>query len=607
MTQQKSDPSSDEGVPCVFPFKYQGVRYDHCTSAGHPGNKTWCSTGVDRRGYHLAGKGRWGVCGKNCPQSLDCPPGWTNLSTGCYAFDMILGGEDGIEMENAEKICQEFGGYLLEINSREEQEEVARYLNEQKSNKCLFQVEVYWLGMTDRDQPGEWVYSRSGDTMGWQDWYERDQVSRVGENCAALVVDAYLANDLQKVENLFWFQDKCTKTKYSWKEKKVDVLFKGICERDTNYKPEIIDDVKETPTLESEECLEGWTKLSTGCYLFEPRPSTFREAKSFCQRSGGYLAEINSKQEFAALESAWQNLSSNLTCQSVSPAWWIGLTDRKIEGVWVWDYSGTKPTFLAWSEGQPNNQGGKTPGEDCTVANFEPSKRTFKWFDIPCSMRGFPITQGQGVTFNPLCEQLMMNTEINQKGKNCDGCQEEWIKLETGSYKFIEDMEGTTKDEAQDICMENGGHLVYIENEIEQKTLNKYLTENYKKTPISSLLPNILASFFGGEKIRNAGWWIGATFDEEENHWVWENSNKLLGFTNWNIHSANRAAMKKCAGVFEKKDLVEMILKGYLYDDGHRNKNSLGINGEDFEWADVFCHQREFGDLNIRMNTICEK
>ena len=51
--------------------------------------------------------------------------------------------------------------------------------------------------------------------------------------------------------------------------------------------------------------------------------------------------------------------------------------------------------------GEPNNHGGKVPGEDCTIAHLFADD--MKWYDAPCSIRGFSMGDTV-VSFNPLCE-----------------------------------------------------------------------------------------------------------------------------------------------------------------------------------------------------------
>jgi len=56
----------DNGSSCVFPFTFDGVVYDKCTTVADPEGKFWCSTLTDEEGEHL--KGNWGYC----PSSSSC-------------------------------------------------------------------------------------------------------------------------------------------------------------------------------------------------------------------------------------------------------------------------------------------------------------------------------------------------------------------------------------------------------------------------------------------------------------------------------------------------------------------------------------------------------
>ena len=51
-----------EGLPCIFPFTYEGVVHNECTDKG--GSSLWCSTKVDDSGKHI--QGNFGNCGEGC-------------------------------------------------------------------------------------------------------------------------------------------------------------------------------------------------------------------------------------------------------------------------------------------------------------------------------------------------------------------------------------------------------------------------------------------------------------------------------------------------------------------------------------------------------------
>jgi hypothetical protein len=53
-------------VECIFPFKYQDILFNECTTLNDPDGKFWCSTKVDESGNHVVGQGEWGYCDPDC-------------------------------------------------------------------------------------------------------------------------------------------------------------------------------------------------------------------------------------------------------------------------------------------------------------------------------------------------------------------------------------------------------------------------------------------------------------------------------------------------------------------------------------------------------------
>ena len=45
-----------QGLACVFPFKFQGVRYNSCTSDGSSNGAAWCATQVYQGDRQRAGR-----------------------------------------------------------------------------------------------------------------------------------------------------------------------------------------------------------------------------------------------------------------------------------------------------------------------------------------------------------------------------------------------------------------------------------------------------------------------------------------------------------------------------------------------------------------------
>jgi len=68
------------GVPCVFPFRYNGVVYNSCTTQDKAA--AWCSTNTTLAGTHIPGY--YGNCPSSCPgaESSSCTPG-TSYTVDC--------------------------------------------------------------------------------------------------------------------------------------------------------------------------------------------------------------------------------------------------------------------------------------------------------------------------------------------------------------------------------------------------------------------------------------------------------------------------------------------------------------------------------------------
>lgn len=92
------------------------------------------------------------------------------------------------------------------------------------------------------------------------------------------------------------------------------------------------------------------------------------EAEADCVDQGGHLVSIhgNTVQTFVQTE-AFAILDGD---------WWTGLSDRLVEGTFVWS-DGTPVNYMNWADGEPNNAG----NEDC--ANVTPWVGG-RWNDLPC-------------------------------------------------------------------------------------------------------------------------------------------------------------------------------------------------------------------------------
>uniref|UniRef100_A0A4W6CIE0 C-type lectin domain-containing protein n=1 Tax=Lates calcarifer TaxID=8187 RepID=A0A4W6CIE0_LATCA len=109
------------------------------------------------------------------------------------------------------------------------------------------------------------------------------------------------------------------------------------------------------------------------CYYFSTRRSSWKESRSFCKRRGGDLVKIDSREEKK------MDVADDL--------FWIGLTDSKTEGEWLWvDDSPLNTSF--WMSWEPDNWTGEDPdGENCARMGVRGGATDLKcWFDKSCKV-----------------------------------------------------------------------------------------------------------------------------------------------------------------------------------------------------------------------------
>ena len=119
------------------------------------------------------------------------------------------------------------------------------------------------------------------------------------------------------------------------------------------------------------------------------------EADEHCNGEGVKLVEIDSEEENTALvdeihRRGYENMH-----------FWIGLNELESDGDWRLASSGSKPSYLNWHEGEPNEGG----NEHCARLRIGP-KSSWKdtWSDVNCYVH--QIIQGTHplVSMHALCE-----------------------------------------------------------------------------------------------------------------------------------------------------------------------------------------------------------
>ncbi|XP_052762419.1 hepatic lectin-like [Mya arenaria] len=138
-------------------------------------------------------------------------------------------------------------------------------------------------------------------------------------------------------------------------------------------------------------CPDAWTAFMGSCYLFGHDLMTFHEAAVLCKSYEANLIHIETSNENTFIEDQLKHLYR----ASSATAWWIGLTDENVEGLWKWHDTDTLATFTDWFPGEPSNGGNN---EDCASIYV---REGFHWNDVNCQLfKYYPICEIQDQNYN---------------------------------------------------------------------------------------------------------------------------------------------------------------------------------------------------------------
>uniref|UniRef100_A0A3Q1H5Z9 C-type lectin domain-containing protein n=1 Tax=Anabas testudineus TaxID=64144 RepID=A0A3Q1H5Z9_ANATE len=146
------------------------------------------------------------------------------------------------------------------------------------------------------------------------------------------------------------------------------------------------------------KCEEGWELHGGKCYYFSTRDSSWYQSRDDCRRGGGDLVKIDSREEQSFLEvRVRQKMNKD------DDSFWIGLTDSKEEGKWLWvDDSPLNTSLAFWSGTQPNNYPYVPEGEDCVMMEMKRGADDLKcWNDVPCI-----------ISLKSICEKLVSTGRV---------------------------------------------------------------------------------------------------------------------------------------------------------------------------------------------------
>ncbi|XP_047200066.1 hepatic lectin-like isoform X10 [Hippoglossus stenolepis] len=131
-------------------------------------------------------------------------------------------------------------------------------------------------------------------------------------------------------------------------------------------------------------CEDGWEPHGGKCYFFSSVTSSWDQGRRQCILMRGDLVVINNREEQRFLVSRLRGKMDTL-----EDRFWIGLTDSKKEGEWLWvDDTRLDTSLTFWRLKEPDDWKGPNPdeeaypdGEDCVRMGVEDLK---SWSDGSC-------------------------------------------------------------------------------------------------------------------------------------------------------------------------------------------------------------------------------
>ena len=216
----------------------------------------------------------------------------------------------------AKDACEAMGGYLLTINSAEEQAFIEEYLRGDGTAEGY-----YWIGLAEGQFEGDWSVWITGEPVYYRHWGTNEPDDSGSQYYGAIATGHFFD------------------TGWDVKFGEWDDLYDGpmyyICEWG---------DPGATIT-----CAEfGWHKYAVIEMALNPL-----QQQAYCEALGGYLCTITSQAE--------QDFVFSLASQYDYEFIGIGGSDNGDEGNWYW-LNGEEMLYSNWNEGEPSN--GNDMGQD---------------------------------------------------------------------------------------------------------------------------------------------------------------------------------------------------------------------------------------------------
>ena len=129
-------------------------------------------------------------------------------------------------------------------------------------------------------------------------------------------------------------------------------------------------------------CDEDWSSYNGHCYLVVEESKTWDDASAYCENINSYLIEITTDAELKFAAEVTRDYKKHYD-------FWIGATDRELDGTFVYQRSKQLVPENYWCKGsEPNNYNG-----DEYCAGMSRYCGDLKFFDKSCRLERFFVCE----------------------------------------------------------------------------------------------------------------------------------------------------------------------------------------------------------------------
>ncbi|KAF3698792.1 Macrophage mannose receptor 1 [Channa argus] len=419
------------GLPCMFPFFYENRWFSDCTTFDAE-NYLWCAVETKYQ------NGLWGCCPTNSKADWNTHP-----ITGAY---YQINKDSALTWPQADVSCKQQGASLLSITDPHQQAYVTALLGK-GGNKI-------WTGLILDSEHG-WKWS-NGRPYRYMNWDSGHPLPNPGYNCALLD----------------------PAVQYSWQSLTCSKKLGYIC---YSEKPQ------ETPTqaVHTSFCSSPWIPYNGHCFHLNRTQKRWPDAQRQCRSEGGDLVSIRNLEDQSFV-------ISQLGYESTDELW-IGLNDKKTEGLFEWSDHSTV-SFTSWEYGKPAVS---SDIQDCVVVTGENGN----WADRICEDKhGF------------ICMKMSASTPTGEEVEQDVGCKTEFYEHSSPKRTWYD---------ARDYCRAIGGDLLSIHSSADLQALPQ----------------------------RNRRVWIGLSAPDPSAGYVWSDGSPLQ-FQHWEDGEPNnKNNVESCAEI----------------------------------------------------------